>query len=177
MSFTRTHLWEIFVFLFGVFTSSVLRGQHKTPIYFLYWRMWSALHWTLPGRSPLSSHPSKFLLIDYRVMINSDIYHQVISLEPYKPWTHETTVFGEVSGSQGCLSVSASPLNLHLENSRQPEFMLVWKQFCQLLLSYSMNLFPNMRTRGNFSLDTEEKKREGMNRLERLQCFSLPKGV
>lgn len=73
MSFTRTRLWEIFVFLFGAFTSAVLRGQHKTPIYFLYWRMWSALHWTVSGRSPLSSHPSKSLLIDYRGMINSDI--------------------------------------------------------------------------------------------------------
>lgn len=47
MSFTRTYLWEIFVFLFGAFTSSVFKNQHKTPIYFLSWKM-SALCWALP---------------------------------------------------------------------------------------------------------------------------------
>lgn len=58
MSFTRTCLWEIFVFLFGAFTSSVFRGQHKTPVYFLSWRRLSGLHWTLPWRSPSLPTPA-----------------------------------------------------------------------------------------------------------------------
>lgn len=44
MSFTRYYTWEIFVFLFGAFTSSVFKDQHKTTVYFLSWKMLSVVH-------------------------------------------------------------------------------------------------------------------------------------
>lgn len=60
MSFTRNYIWEIFVFLFGAFTSSVFRDQHKTPIYFLSWKMLSALVEYFLENPPLP-HPASLL--------------------------------------------------------------------------------------------------------------------
>lgn len=114
MPLTRTHLWDIFVFLFGAFTSSAFRGQHKTPVYFPCWKMLSAPHWTLPGRASLFSHPSKSLLIGYRRMINSDVYHQIISGEPFASPEHMKACSQKSSLALWDAAKWASPLSLYI---------------------------------------------------------------
>lgn len=114
MSFTRNYIWEIFVFLFGAFTSSVFKDQHKTPIYFLSWKMLSAMCWAFPRKSspPPSQQASS-------VWLQKGIYlghlpsgfkpHQLFtSPEHTKPHSPKRTL-----GSPGCMSMTVFLSLLH----------------------------------------------------------------
>lgn len=69
MSFTRNYIWEVFVFLFGAFTSSVFKDQHKTSAYFLSWKMLSTLCLALPRKSsPLQPQQGS------SVWVQKDVY-------------------------------------------------------------------------------------------------------
>lgn len=107
MSFTRNYIWEIFVFLFGAFASSVFKDQHKTPIYFLSWKMLSAMCWALPRKSsppPPQQASSVWLqkgIYLWRLPSGFKPRQLFTSPEHTKPHSPNRTL-----GSPGCISMT-----------------------------------------------------------------------
>lgn len=164
MSFTRTCLWEILFFCLGLLP--VLYSEANIKPLFTFCpgegcQVCTELFLEDPPLFPPQQVPSDWLQEDDR------LWHlaSVISGEPFSGPEHMKPRSSKRSVALGD-AWQCFPLPFTFGKFQISRPYACLKTISWLLFSYSMNLYSNMRTRGKFSLDTNEKRWEGMNRLE-----------